>query len=59
MGTRCEHMAVFYMPLRNPLELPSASGSRVFVFQLSATCASAGEFSMLEFMLCDEDRGRV
>ena len=34
MGIRCEHIAVFYMPLGTPLEPPGPSGHQVSTISL-------------------------
>jgi hypothetical protein len=58
MGTRCEHMAVFYMSLETPWNplVPVAVAYSCFNYQHRRSTDT--QFSMLEFMLCDESLRR-
>jgi hypothetical protein len=58
MGTRCEHMAVFYMPLETPWNplVPVAVAYLCFNYQHRRSTDT--QISMLEFMLCDESLRR-
>ena len=59
MGTRCEHMAVFYMPLGTPWNplVPVAVAYSCFDYQHRRSTDT--QFSMLEFMLCDDSLQRT
>jgi hypothetical protein len=58
MGTRCEHIAIFYMPHGTPWNplVPVAIAYSCFNYQHRRSTDT--QFSMLEFMLCDKSLRR-